>query len=221
MLKKLLVCLIIIFTILISKSYATDEIISSQMNSLNLSSFTKEGEKYTKDVFPEIELEELLNSTIRGDIENNQIYKGILSLFGKEIVASISILGSVLIIVVVHSLLKSFSDNLNKGQSVSQIAYYIEYILIVTLVMTNFTSIINMIKESIFNLVGFVNSLIPILLALMSASRKYYFCYFYTTVNNLFCCVYCEQYNICDTSNFINYNNIRNNLKFIIKNTNR
>ena len=148
------------------------------MNALNLSSFIKEGEGYTEDVFPDIDLNNLLNSTIKGEIDNKKIYKGIISLFGDEIISSISILGSILIVVVIHSLLKNFSENLSKNKGIGQIAYYVEYILIVVLVVTNFSNIINMIKESISNLVGFVNSLIPILLALMSATRKYCISYF-------------------------------------------
>ena len=162
------------------------------MDTLNLSSVIKEGQKYTKDIFPEMNLNTLLNSTIRGEINNNEIYKGILSLLGKEIVSTFSILGSILIIVIIHSLLKSFTENLNNGKSVGQIAYFVEYILIIVLVMTNFTSIINMIKESISNLVGFVNTLVPILLALMTASRKYCYCYICRASYNLFYHIYCK-----------------------------
>lgn len=42
--------------------------------------------------------------------------------------------------------------------------------MIVTLIMNNFASVINLIKESIQNLVGFSNSLIPILITLMLAT---------------------------------------------------
>ena len=42
--------------------------------------------------------------------------------------------------------------------------------MIVTLIMSNFASIINLIKESIQNLVGFPNTLIPILITLMLAT---------------------------------------------------
>ena len=59
-----------------------------------------------------------------------------------------------------------------ENESVSQITYYIQYILIVTLIMANFSTIISVIKESIANLTGFINCLVPILLALMSATRK-------------------------------------------------
>lgn len=71
-----------------------------------------------------------------------------------------------MVIIVVHSILKTISDGLdNKG--ISQITYYVEYILIVTLIMANFTSIIELTKETIENLIGFMNTLIPILITLM------------------------------------------------------
>lgn len=170
MIKKIIIVFILIFLIIIPKSFAIDEVIVSQMESLNLNSFIREGEKYTEDIFPDINLNELLNSAIRGEINHKGIYKGILSIFGDEIVEAISLLGSVLIIVIINSLLKSLIDNLQSGSGIGQITYYIEYILIVTLIMSNFGIIINMVKESISNLVGFINSLIPILFALMSAS---------------------------------------------------
>ena len=45
--------------------------------------------------------------------------------------------------------------------------YYVQYILIVTLIMSNFSDIINLAKNTIQNLVGFSQSLIPILITLM------------------------------------------------------
>ena len=75
-------------------------------------------------------------------------------------------MASILIIIVIHSILKSISEGLeNKG--IAQITYYVQYILIVTLMMTNFVQVLDIIKESIQSLVGFMNSLIPILITLM------------------------------------------------------
>ena len=170
MIKRIIIIFILISLYIIPNSYATDEIISSQMETLNLSSFIKEGEKYTEEIFPDIDLSNLLNSAIRGEIDNKQMYSGILSVFGDEIVSAISLLGSILIVIVIHSLLKNFSENLSKNEGIGQIAYYVEYILIVTIIMSNFSNIINMMKEAISNLVGFVNCIVPILLALMSAT---------------------------------------------------
>ena len=169
MIRKIVILFILIFFFMMPKTYATDEIISSQMEALNMSSVIKEGQAYTKEVFPDININELLNSAIKGKVDNKGILKDILSLFGSEIKSSLSLIGSILVVVLIHSILKGFSDNLN-SKGVSQTAFYVEYILIVTIVMANFSDVISLIKETISNLVGFATSLIPILLALMVAS---------------------------------------------------
>lgn len=79
---------------------------------------------------------------------------------------SAAILSSIIVIVVIHSILKSISESLG-NQSVAQVAYYIQYIMIVALIMTSFAEVISMVKQSIQNLVAFINLLIPILITLM------------------------------------------------------
>ena len=74
--------------------------------------------------------------------------------------------GSIMVIIIISSVLRSITDGL-ENKSVSQITYYITYILIVTIVMKNFSDIINMVKTSIGNLVAFTNCLIPLLITLM------------------------------------------------------
>ena len=171
--KKIIICSLIIF--FISCFYISNAsndinanmgIIESQKDTLNIGAFIKEANKYTKDVFSDIEVEELLNSAIKGDIQNGKIIKNIWKIFGSEIINSISVIGSVIIIVIIHSIIKSISDGL-ENKSISKITYYVQYILIVTLIMTSFSDILSMVKESIENLVGFMNLLIPILITLM------------------------------------------------------
>jgi len=64
-----------------------------------------------------------------------------------------------LIVIVVHSILKSIGDNLS-NEGTAQIAYYVEYILIVTLVMSNFSQMVTMIRDSITNVIGYMNTLV-------------------------------------------------------------
>lgn len=71
-----------------------------------------------------------------------------------------------MVIIIISSVLRSITDGL-ENKSVSQITYYITYILIVTIVMKNFSDIINMVKASIDYLVAFTNCLIPLLITLM------------------------------------------------------
>ena len=144
----------------------TDDILASQQDSLNISSFLKEAEKYTSSVYEDIDMNELFTSALTGKIDNEKLIKSIAGLFGKEIISSINVLGSIIIIIVIHSILKSISEGL-ENKSVSQITYYVQYILIVTLIMTNFVQILDMVKDSIQSLVGFMDCLIPILMTLI------------------------------------------------------
>ena len=77
-----------------------------------------------------------------------------------------------MVIVIIHSIVKNISEGMGNGE-ISKITYYVEYILIVTLIMTNFSEIIVMIKDTVNSLVGFLNSLVPILLTLMITTRKF------------------------------------------------
>lgn len=69
-------------------------------------------------------------------------------------------------IIVIHSILKSVSESL-ENKSISQITYYVQYILIVTIIMSNFADVISLAKNTIQDLVGFSYSLLPILMTLM------------------------------------------------------
>lgn len=71
-----------------------------------------------------------------------------------------------MVIVIIHSVLKSISEGL-ENQGITQITYYVQYILIVTLIMTNFADVVTMVKDSINNLVNFSNCLVPLLTTLM------------------------------------------------------
>lgn len=151
---------------LVENSISTDEIIKSQQEMLDIDSFIEEADKYTEDVYEDLDMNEIFSSALSGNIENSGIIKSILNLIGGEILDAIKILASILVIIVIHSILKNISEGLeNKG--IAQITYYVQYILIVTLIMTNFVQILDIIKESIQNLVNFINLLVPILITLM------------------------------------------------------
>lgn len=153
----------------------TNEIIESQTESLDISAFLKEADNYTTDILEDVNISQVLSDAIKGDIDVSSLGKKILQKLFKEVLTSIASLGSIIIIVVIHSILKNISDGL-ENSSTSQITYYVTYILIATIIMKNFADIITMVKNSIENLVGFINCLLPILMSLMLATRKYYIC---------------------------------------------
>lgn len=168
MCKKIMILFFIILLFPITVQ-ATDKLIESQLDALNLSSFIQEGEKYTKDSFGDLDIGELLSSAITGEINTKTIYSSVLKVLGDEITSAITILGGILAIIVIHAILKNIGENIGNN-NISQVTYYVEYILIVTLVMTSFTTVIDMVKTAITNLVAYINILVPLLLALVMTS---------------------------------------------------
>ena len=171
--KRIIV--VFIFLLLISvfndKTFAADkstnEILEEQKQSFGISDFLKETQKYGGEFLEDTDISEMLNGALTGKVDNNKIYKKVLNIFGNEIKESIVTLISILVIVVIHSILKSLSDDLENG-NIAKIIYYVQYILIVSIIMSNFTDIISLMKETANNLVGFMNALVPILITLMT-----------------------------------------------------
>lgn len=168
--KSIKILILIIFLIFMyyttSCATNTNEIINMQKDTLNISDFINEAENYTKESMPDIDLNDLLSNAISGNINNINLMKLLWRLLGEEVFNSLKVISSIIVILVIHGILKSICDGLeNKG--VAQVSYYVQYILIVTLLMSNFADIISMVKESIQNLVGFINLLVPILITLL------------------------------------------------------
>lgn len=169
--KKIIITTIIIciFSTSISMANTEEEIIDSQMDAFNISNFIDEANKYSNEVLKDINIKNLLNNAIKGELNANELLKKCFPLLGIEIKEALKVMGNVLIIVLIHSILKSVSDNLN-NKSVAQITYYVQYILIATVIMSNFSSIITLTKEAVANMISFIQLLFPLLMTLMLAS---------------------------------------------------
>lgn len=166
--KRKILYLLLLFIIFINNFvYAeADEIMENQKENFGISNFLKEAEKYSSEFFEGTDISSILNSAIAGKIDNKTIFNKILNFLGKEALTSLKTITYILIIIVIHSILKSISDSL-ESSNISQIIYYVQYILIVTIIMENFSEIIQMVKDTANNLVGFMNSLVPLLVTLM------------------------------------------------------
>lgn len=168
--KRFLFIVSIIFTIYpisyVRAESLTQQMIKEEQETFGISDFVKETDKYTNDFFEDINISEVLNSAINGKVDNSNILKKILNLFGKEIVSSFKTIIAVLTIVLIHSIIKVVAENLETS-NISKIIYYVQYILIVTIIMSNFSDLILAITNTIQNLVGFMNTLVPLLITLM------------------------------------------------------
>lgn len=170
--KILYLYLVIIIVILIPKiTYAdntvnSEAILEEQKSSLGIRDFLQEAEDYAPDFIKELNISNIFDTAITGNIDNENIFKKILKLLGSQITDTLKILINILVIVLIHSILKSITDSL-ENSNISKIVYYVQYILIVTIMMANFSDILGSVKETIENLTGFAELLIPLLITLM------------------------------------------------------
>lgn len=77
---------------------------------------------------------------------------GVLKILGSEVTKTITNLGYILIIIIIHSIIKSINEGMGNNE-IDEITYYVQYILIVTLIMANFSETISLIKNTINDLV--------------------------------------------------------------------
>lgn len=142
------------------------ETIKEQQQTFGINSFIEKANEYTGEFLEGIDVKDILNSAIKGEVDNSSLYKNVLKLLGNEVQTGIKSLVSILAVIIIHSILKAISENL-ENDTISKMIYYVQYITIVTIIMTNFSDIVAMVKETSDNLVGFMNTLIPILISLM------------------------------------------------------
>ncbi len=165
--QKKIILIIIIAIIFIPKTVkAENNTIATQKETFGINSFIENSKQYTGEFFADADISEILNSAISGKVDNSKIYKKILNILGTEVQTGIKSLLSILAIIIIHSILKSISESL-ENDSISKLIYYVQYIAIVTIIMSNFSDVINLVKQTSNNLIGFMNTLIPVLVSLM------------------------------------------------------
>lgn len=165
--KIITIIVMVLIVFLSNSSYANDnQTIIEQQEGFKIQDFIKNAEKFTGEFFEDIDINEILNDAIKGEVDNSTLLKKILNILGKEVTTNIKSLVSILAIILIHSILKSISESL-ENNNISKLIYYVQYILIVTVIMSNFTDIIKLVQDTTGNLIGFMNALVPLLITLM------------------------------------------------------
>ena len=149
-----------------NENNSQNQTLEEQQEEFGISDFIQESEQYTGEFFEGIDISEILQNALKGEINNSNILTKILSIFGKEFMSALGAIAGILAIIIIHSILKSVSDGL-ENDNISKLIYYVQYILIITIVMINFSDIVKIVQDTSNNLVGFMNILVPLLMALM------------------------------------------------------
>lgn len=170
--KRIILKIIIIYIVIqlsihfvfYSNVYGED-ILEEQKETFNISSYIDKSEEYIKDY--DIDIKEIFDeANTTGKIDNTKLYGIIMKILGEEFKQNINSVLSIIMICVIYAIIKSVSEDLNNS-SISKIVFYVQYIIIVTIIMQNFSVIIESMKNTIANLVDFMNMLVPVLSTLM------------------------------------------------------
>lgn len=143
-----------------------NELLNSQSNKLGINEFLNSAQKYTAEAFPELNIQDLFSNAILGNTGNIFNIKSISNIFFSEMSTAISLMISVFVVIIIHSLFKAIIENLGNSSS-SKVVYFIQYLIIVTIISNSFASILEITKDAISNIVNFMNLLIPLMITLM------------------------------------------------------
>lgn len=146
-----------------------DEIILNTKESLNIKSFLEESEGYLEENFPDINLDNFFDNTLTGKIELDSLNLNIFEAIKTEVLENMQIIVSILIVILIHSIFKIINENL-KDVSSGKVASFIQYLIIVSLILNVFIKLTNNLKNSIDKLVLFMNMFIPLITTIMMAS---------------------------------------------------
>ena len=139
-----------------------DEILKNSKENLGISEFLDISKEYVNKNFDGIDLENFFDSTLTGDFSFNNLKLSLFDFIGDEILEVVKILISVLIIIIIHSIFKIIIENLNNSSS-ANITEFIQYIVIVGIVVSMFNVITEELNIVLDNIVTFMNMFIPFL----------------------------------------------------------
>lgn len=185
--KRRIICIFIVFIIMFApQSFCVnEETLKEQQETFEIGSFIKNSKEYiNEDFLEDNDINKIFESAIKGKVDNKTFLSRLFRIFGKEVKKTLITVSSIIVIILVHSILKSISESL-ENDTIAKLIYYVQYILIATIIFGNFAEIIQMVKEASANIVGFINVLVPLLSSLMLFTRKYYHNKYVTTSINL------------------------------------
>lgn len=105
----------------------------------------------------------------KGNLSFHNILNGVLSLVFKEVKSVLKLSLSIVTIAIICSLLKNLQDAFSE-ESISEVAFYACYALIIIILSKSFIISISVAKEVIANISDFMSALLPILITMISLS---------------------------------------------------
>jgi len=151
----------------------TQDILQNQLDNLDISDiekFVDDINRESEGMLPEIDVREMVLGLFKGNTLNSirDMGKGIAGLFFKEVISNFSLMGKLLILAIFCAILQNL-HNAFEEDSIGRLAYGICYILIIILAVKSFNDAMLIGVDTINKMTGFMQALLPTLLALLAA----------------------------------------------------
>lgn len=149
-----------------------DDILEKQQSAGGIDKIKEELGKYTDDENLELlqgfNAEDLIKDVTEGNMgfDLKGITNNVLRFLFKEIYLNLGILVKLAVLIVICAMLKNLQANF-LSESASQIAFFVCYIVIVSVLLISFGTVVSMGLEIIDRMVAFMYATIPVLLALL------------------------------------------------------
>ena len=148
---------------------AVDKATQYSSESADIQGFLKDIQKYANEYFPELADENFIQNLIAGNkSEENMIDKIVNVLIG-EFKQSLSLIFKIIGIAILCTILKSLQLNFSET-SIGDIAFYVCYLMIVSLLITSFTNIVTICSDAVSELANFMKLVVPLIFALMTVT---------------------------------------------------
>ncbi|HHY36657.1 MAG TPA: stage III sporulation protein AE [Firmicutes bacterium] len=154
-------------------AFDREALIREQMEELELEkieAFLAEINRQGREFLPEINLQELVGRIARGEEAFNfrALLGGLLRYLFQEVVANSRLLGQLILLAVIAAVLNNIQQAFS-AQEVGQVGYSVCFLVLLALAVQTFTIAISTGQEAIDRMVTFMQALLPLMLALLTA----------------------------------------------------
>lgn len=150
-----------------------EKIIEEQMKNLQIDELQKlitEINNSSGKYLPKINFKEFMISLIKGEevLTSKEIIDGILKLTFNEVIGNSVLLAQLLVLAIISAVLANLQSAFEKD-TIGQLAHYVCYIIIVSIIIKSFVVGMNIGRETIEQMVIFMQALLPTLITLLVA----------------------------------------------------
>ncbi len=142
----------------------------SQLDLAAVEQVIRQFDEEIQQALPGMDFRTMVTKLAKGEMEWNvaEMFKGITKLAFNEVLANVSLLTKLVVLAIITAVLQNLMAAFEKATT-GKLAYFVCYLVLITLAVSTFTLAINIGREAVDDMVSFMQALLPVLLTLLIA----------------------------------------------------